>query len=65
MNRYDDFVKRQAKKGKKRDERATARHKEREERAAARRKAQGKPPKKKRKSKDGWWDDMTGFDGSE
>ena len=48
MNRYDDFVKRQAKKGKKRDERATARHKEREERAAARRKAQGKPPKKKR-----------------
>lgn len=41
MSRLDDFFKRQAKKGK-----------EREEQAAARREAKGKTPK--RKSKGGW-----------
>ena len=55
MGKFDDFLDRQAKKGR-----------AREERAKKRRGAKGKPlKKKKRKSKNGWWDDQLGFDGSE
>jgi len=54
MSIWDDFVQRRADKGK-----------EREKRVKERREAKGIPAKKKKKTKDGWWDDQLGFDGSD